>query len=421
MSKTASREVIESFSAFLRRNALLSDREIHARLSEGRLRGPSQAFRSRVGTAPASSDVPAGALVASDAGPDEVRARITQLLEYVAGRVRAGERPALDLPDLHAANAIYDARGRVFLGQNVRRLALDRRGGPMFVRIMLTLETALENLRTGVCTTKRGLFYHHRAKLAAPKADQLESDRALTAAANLLGVRRRSLGFVESKRGITWGRLVLREGETVMDVSQFGRGGWGTPRFMDDVEIVDSDARFILVVEKQCIAIRLNQTRWWDAARCILVCSEGYPSVSTRELVRRLVDTLRIRAIVLADADPAGIGVGLTFAHGSIASALETPWLACDDVWWAGLRPSDVDRYYASHERIRLDEGDHAVARRLLEHPSLAYVHQGIRDELGILTALGMKGELDAMASGPTRFEKEYLAKVLFERELVKL
>jgi DNA topoisomerase VI subunit A len=482
MERMPSREVIESLGAFLRRNTALSDADIRMRmkdLDEGRMRTPdssSEAFRralvlpsaeatpipgedspkngqpsvpsgettleeatpgrrsiagsgdprlagvrARHPTVHAPVAFPEHALEAADARADDVRTRLGSFNDHVAARVQAGELPCVDLPDLHRANSIYDHRGNVFLGNNVRRLVLDRHGGKAFMRLLLTLEMASDNLRNGVCTTKRGLYYYHQAKLPDEDAYQVDSDRALAALANTLGVRRKTLGFVEAPRGVVYGRLVIRDGGEVVDLSQVGPAGHTVPRFTDDIEIVSSDAAFILIVEKHTVAFQLAQARWWEAARCIIVCGGGFPSLSTREYVRTLVDTLGIPALICVDADPGGIQVALTYAHGSISTALETPWLACNNIWWAGLYPSDVDRYCRSGALIRLTDADYAAARRLLEHPSDAYVNHRVRHELAILVDRGAKVELDALFHDMPRLVDDYLPKKLFDSDLVKL
>lgn len=482
MERMASREVIESLDAFLRRSTALSDDDIRMRmkdLDEGRMVMPdssTEAFRRALvlpsaaatriphdvspkngrpsvpsgatkpeepaagwGSSSGSGDprlaelrarlpmvhapvaFPEHALEAADIPADHIRARLAHFNDYVAARVQAGELPCVDLPDLHRANSIYDHRGNVFLGHNVRRLAFDLQGGKPFMRLLLTLETASDNLLKGVCSTKRGLYYYHQAKLPDEDACQVDSDRAIAALANMLGVRRKTLGFVEARRGTVYGRLVIRDGGQIVDLSQVGPAGHVIPQFTDDVEIVSSDAAFILIVEKDAVAFQLAQARWWEAARCIIVCGLGFPSLSTREYVRTLVDTLGIPALICTDADPGGIQVALTYAHGSIATALETPWLACNNIWWAGFYPSDIDRYCRSGDLIRLTDIDYEAARRLLEHPSDAYINSRVRDELGILVDRRAKVELDAISRDIPRFVDDYLPKKLFDSDLVKL
>src|SRR5262249_2748790 len=142
-----------------------------------------------------------------------------------------------------------------------------------------------------------------------------------------------------------YGRLVIRHEGDVVDVSRAGLTGWPLPALSDDVEIADSNAEFVLVVEKEAVALRLAEARWCDAHPCVMVCGNGFPSFAAREFTRRLVETLRVPAYVCVDGDPGGIQHALTYAHGAISTAMETPWLACNDIRWAGVYPSDVDRF----------------------------------------------------------------------------
>jgi len=427
MGRTASREVVEAFGAFLRRRTTLSDEDVRSRMDDlrgGRLHAATASTilsGDPASTVQRAVGAPEGALTAADVSTEEARRRLAGLAERVAAQLQAGEVPSFDLPDLHGSNAIHDSRGNVFLGPKVRRVALDRRGGEAFMRILLALEVASDNLRDASCTTKRGLYYHHQTVLPDDDRDQRNTDRAITSLASLLGVRRRALGFVEARRGSVFGRLVLRQGGAVVDVAQLGPAGHPVPRFTDEVEILGSDARFVLVIEKQSVAQRVAQTRWWEKVPCVLVCSEGFPSLSTRELLKSLVDTLRVRVLVCADADPSGIQLALTCAHGSIATALETRWLACDDVWWAGLRPSAIDRHTGVDGHIPLADTDYEAARRLREHPSYAHVRQEVRDEVAILVERRVKVEIDALMRDMPRLVDEHLPRMLLESEPLRL
>lgn len=421
MAKRAPRAIVDLLGDFLRRNApALSDGDLQTHLDElatGRMVVP-QSTSPFVLSDVASSHVPDGAIVAADLPAHDVRERLVQLADYVAAQVRAGELPHVDLPDLHRANTIYDDRGNVFLGRAVRRLAFDRQGCKPFMRLLLALETASDNLRDGVSTTKRGLFYAHRAKLP-DDADQIDSDRALTSLANVLRVRRRALGFVAARRGSVYGRLVIRRGDEVVDLSQVGTGGGEIPQSSEAFEIISSDATAIVIIEKDAIAHRLAQARWWDDARCIMVCSTGSPSMAARELVRKLMDNLGIPAVVFADADPGGILVALTFAHGSIATALETPWLACNGLSWAGFRPSDIERHGRKSDLIRLSEEDREAARSLLALPSRTYLNDRVREELSILVDHGHKVEMDALMNGARLVE--YIDRRLADGDVIRL
>jgi DNA topoisomerase-6 subunit A len=360
-------------------------------------------------------------VAAADIPASTVYKRIAHLIDYVADQLRAGELPCVDLPDAHHANAIYDDRGNVFLGNGLRRLMLADKDVLAFMRIMLALGLAFENVQHGTRVTKRGLYYYQQLKLPDNRCAQDCSDRALAALSNILRVRRKALGFVEAPRGSIWGRLAVRDGGEVVDVSRLGPGGWTVPRFKDDVEILDSDAAFILVVEKDAIAFRLFEAQWHNTYPSIVVCPSGLPSYSMREFTRRLVDTLRIPAFVCADGDPGGVRLALTCAHGAISSALETPWLACNDIWWVGLCPSDIDRFGIGESAHSLDKDELKEANALLHHPSAAYVNERVRQELALMIDRRVKTELEAVSENISFFVGEYLPRKLFDADLVKL
>ncbi len=365
---------------------------------------------------------PDHAVAAADLPAPDVYKRIAHLIDYVTDQIRAGELPYLDVPDAHSANAIYDDRGNVFLGHKLRRLTLDSKEVMAFMRLLLTLELAFENVQRGSHVTKRGLYYYHQTKLPDERCEQESSDRALSALSNILQVRRKTLGFVEARRGSIYGRLVIRSGTEVVNVSQLGPAGWSVPRFTDDVEILGSDATFILIVEKEAIAFRLVEAQWFNLHPSIIVCGNGFPSYSTREFTRRLVETLHIPAFVCVDADPGGVRVALTYAHGAISTAMETPWLACNDIWWAGLHPSDVDRFgLGSDTGLRLESNDFEAAKALLSHPSDAYVNKRVREELALMIDRRTKTELEAISVDLSFFVGEYLPRKLFDTDLVKL
>lgn len=232
-------------------------------------------------------------------------------------------------------------------------------------------------------------------------------------------MRGAALGFVESRRGLVHGPIVVRDGQDVIDVSQLSPSGWSVPTRREDFEILESRAEFVLVLEKEAPLCDLIQRRWFDRHPCILMTGNGFPSYSTREFVGTLVELLNIPAFVCTDADPSGLRVALTYAHGGISSALETPWLACNDLWWLGIYPTDFERFdLDSDARIRMDKWDMRIARDLgrLPHPAL---NDRVRQELESLLHRRMTLETEALR--PDFFADEYLPKKLLYGDLIKL
>lgn len=130
-----------------------------------------------------------------------------------------------------------------------------------------------------------------------------------------------------------------------------------------------SDARFVLVIEKDGVFQRLLEDGFADAARCIMVTGKGFPDLATRAFVKKLqvcprnvqrfpphthcthTHALHARTLMhflpqtalgvpvygLADYNPYGLALLLTYKVGSARMGFEASKYAAD-VKWLGLR-----------------------------------------------------------------------------------
>ena len=78
---------------------------------------------------------------------------------------------------------------------------------------------------------------------------------------------------------------------------------------------IESDAKCILVVEKEGIYTRLNEDKFFEKYPCIIVTGKGFPDVATRRWVHRLQHLLEIPAFGLCDCNPYGISVLNTYQY----------------------------------------------------------------------------------------------------------
>jgi hypothetical protein len=79
---------------------------------------------------------------------------------------------------------------------------------------------------------------------------------------------------------------------------------------------IESDAKCILVIEKEGIYTRLSEDKFFSKYYpCILVTGKGNPDVATRRLVHRLQRLLKIPALGLCDCNPYGISVLNTYQY----------------------------------------------------------------------------------------------------------
>ena len=86
----------------------------------------------------------------------------------------------------------------------------------------------------------------------------------------MLGCTRSSLHVVASEKGVVVGRLTFREDGDFIDCARMGVGGKAIPPNVDKVSDIQSDALFILLVEKDAAFMRLAGLCCW------LVVSLGF-------------------------------------------------------------------------------------------------------------------------------------------------
>jgi DNA topoisomerase VI subunit A len=70
-----------------------------------------------------------------------------------------------------------------------------------------------------------------------------------------------------------------------------------------------SDAKFILLVEKDAAFMRLAEDRFYNTYPCIILTAKGQPDVATRLFLRRLRNDLMLPVLALVDSDPYGLKI----------------------------------------------------------------------------------------------------------------
>ena len=91
-----------------------------------------------------------------------------------------------------------------------------------------------------------------------------------------------------SEKGVVVGRLQFLENGDPINCARMGVGGKAIPPFMDRVTNLQSDAAFILLVEKDAAFIRLSEDRFYETYPCIIMTAKGQPDIASR-MVRRYI------------------------------------------------------------------------------------------------------------------------------------
>ncbi|WCJ34597.1 DNA topoisomerase 6 subunit A [Euphorbia peplus] len=264
--------------------------------------------------------------------------------------------------------------------------------------------------RKGIHVTKRDLFYTD-VKLFQ---DQTHSDAVLDDVSCMLGCTRSSLNVVASEKGVVVGRLIFSDNGDMIDCTKMGMGGKAIPPNIDRVGDMQSDALFILLVEKDAAYMRLAEDRFYNRFPCIIVTAKGQPDVATRLFMRKMRMELKLPVLALVDSDPYGLKILSVYGCGSKNMSYDSGNLTTPDIKWLGVRPSDLDKYKIPEQcRLPMTEQDIKTGKDLLEE-DFVKKNPGWVEELSLMVKTKQKAEIQALST----FGFQYLSQVYLPLKL---
>lgn len=192
--------------------------------------------------------------------------------------------------------------------------------------------------------------------------------------ATMIGCTRSNLHVVASDKGLVVGRISFFEDGDFIDCTKMGVGGKAIPPYIDKIENIQSDAAFILLVEKEAAYMRMavswhilvmvaytymppfvfsqinlsvsntQEDRFYNRYPCIVITAKGQPDVASRMFLSRITSELQIPVLALVDADPYGLKILSVYMSGSKNMSYDSASLTTPDIKWLGLRPSDLNK-----------------------------------------------------------------------------
>lgn len=344
--------------------------------------------------------------------PIQVRRVIERTLAATARSVLKGGGVSYVVPTRSAGNQLYV--------EEIDRIVLkDKTSTRVFANTATVRKAAIttrvlglvwELCKKGIHVTKRDLFYTDVKLFKA----QGESDEVLNDVACLIGCTRTSLSVVASEKGIVIGRVQFREAGDLIDCTRMGVGGKAIPPYIERITDIESDAQFILLVEKDAAFMRLAEDRFYVKYPCIIITAKGQPDVATRLFLKKLRTTLNIPILGLVDSDPYGLKILSVYSSGSKNMSYDSANLTTPDIKWLGVRPSDLDKY-GIPEQCRLPMSDHDIktGKELLEEEFIRKNAEWY-NELELMVQTKEKAEIQALSS----FGFQYLTEEFLPRKL---
>jgi DNA topoisomerase-6 subunit A len=351
--------------------------------------------------------------------------KIQKLAFETVSAVRAGKNPALELPVRALSNVSFNEKKRVIeLGDKVAsREFFNTSMAKKFMQTFLVAngcKTLLEEKKT---VSIRQMFYMTKHSIGGTAEntfdDQSESDPIIEDLEVAIDALREELHLFANKRGLVVGHLTVNDAGDTIDLTKMGRGGWGIPSICEEdmLKFVKHKAEFILLVEKQAVWHRLNEDRFWDKHKCILMTTEGQAARGARRLLQRMATELKLPIYVLVDNDPWGLYIYSVLKQGSINLAYESMRLAVPQVRYLGMSAFDYKKFKLSPAvQIKLSKEDIERAKQMKKYPW--FEDPKWQREIDELLANGFKMEVDGFLTKSISFiTEEYIPKKLRDRD----
>lgn len=338
-----------------------------------------------------------GLLIREELSVEEFLEEIKSLATSVMQDIRSRKNPGFHVPNRSSTNFIYNEKKDViYLGKKKsKRTFHNVATTAAFTQMLFVLSVLQEAAERGKHVTKREVYYQDPELF---NKDQNASDNILEDIAVTMGVTRPCTRVVAAAKGVCIGDLTLKEGGDTFNCNSLGRGGWSISPFIDEVDIADCGADYVLVVEKDAAMIRLIEEDFHKRNKCLLVTGKGQPDIATRRLLRRLNREWKLPVYVLTDSDSYGMQICSSYKRGSISLSFESSYLAVPKAKFLGLLPSDLDKFKVPKAaRLEMTEWDMKKAQNMLNYPWIKN-NKRWRSELQLMLDRREKAELQALA-----------------------
>jgi DNA topoisomerase-6 subunit A len=367
---------------------------------------------------------------------DDAEKRLKQIFVGLAEDITKAKPPVMRIPVRTASNTVFDEKREILtLGDRASERKFNEIGGVRsFMQTCLLARAIHEALKHDDHPTIRDLYYYTLHTIEGTEVEtfnsQDESNAIFQDIEVMTGLLREQMGVVAESRGAIVGNAILESKGNRIDCSRFGIGAFNIPSLCDQIQILDVDAEYVLVVEKDAIFQRLNDYEFWRKNKCLLITGKGQADRATRRMVRRLSEDWDLPIYVLTDADPFGWYIYSTYRAGSISLSYESFRLACPSAKFLGMTMTDLERYEIPKDHlIKANDVDIKRAKELLVKDSVTklprypwfYESKRWRQEIKIFLERRVKAEIEAKSSKGFRFLSDvYLPEKITSKDWIK-
>jgi DNA topoisomerase-6 subunit A len=244
-----------------------------------------------------------------------------------------------------------------------------------FTQTVLVAALAKELLEEDKTASLREVYYQLKHTIPVINEntfeEQRESDAVIEDLERTLGVVRELMHIKADRRGSLYGDITLRDKKRKdeWNCSKLGMGGWSIPSTIEDIEILDINADYVIVVEKDALFERLVEEKFPEKMNAILISVKGQASRGAKRLIHRLRYEHKLPVIVFTDGDAWGYYIYSVIKRGSMKLSHFSEYLATPDAKFVGMTMDDIEEYNLKRVTMKLKPIDEKRVKELMNYP----------------------------------------------------
>ncbi|MFA5357311.1 MAG: DNA topoisomerase IV subunit A [archaeon] len=363
-------------------------------------------------------------------GSKEIAERLKKMSEGIVKEINAGKDPSFTTAQRGKGNVEWDEeKGYLGLGdKTATRNFLNIAHAKKFMQTTLITAKTHEYLKHNKTASIREIYYELKHTVEGTKENtfegQDESDPIIVDIEHSVDTIREKLNLHANPKGTLYGDISLKDkmhNNDKFNASKLGRGGWSIMSRVEpeEIEIVDADADYCLVVETEAMFERLIEEGFPLENKCLLIGTGGQAARGTRRLVHRVHSELEMPIYVFTDGDPYGWYIYSVVKQGSMALAAHSEFLSVPDAKYIGMTLDDVETYDLKNVTEKMKEADIKRAEEMMEYPW--FKNEGWQRQLKKALTMKIRIEQQALANKSLDFvATKYLPEKIKKKDFLE-
>jgi len=310
----------------------------------------------------------------------EISSRIKKTAEGMVKEISSNTDPTFTTQQRGKSNVVWDDdKGYLELGEKtITRNFLNVAHARKFMQTTMIMSKASDYLNHNKTASIREIYYELKHTIEGTKENtfegQDESDPVIVDLEHSVNTIREKLNLHANPKGTLYGNIILKDKMHFNDefnASKLGRGGWSIMSRVEpeEIEIVETDADYLLVVETEAMFERLIEEGFPKDNHCLLIGVGGQAARGARRLIHRVHSELDLPTYVFTDGDPYGWYIYSVIKQGSMALAAHSEFMSVPDAKYIGMTIDDVKTYKLENVTENMKDGDIKRAKEMMAYP----------------------------------------------------